>query len=172
MSLAGLGIRSLRDTAEKMRVIKRHALRGSQNKDLGHLFMETSSKHVDTDLIVTSNPSRRSALSSLKNNQKSDAWLHMLSLPVQGASIAIMKDAVPKQTITLWSKYMVRSSAVIHNFARKALQSITDSCKSQALEKNRFSELSAVRWNEISNKQARLVELQLANRTESLQRAS
>jgi len=121
-SLAGLGIMSLRDT-EKMRVIKRHALRGSQNKDMGHLFIETSSKHVDTDSIVTSIPSRRSALSSLKKNQKSVAWLHMLSLPVQGASIAIIKEAVPKQSITLWSKYMARSSAVIHNFTRKAPQS-------------------------------------------------
>ena len=93
------------------------------NCDIKTFFVETSSHHVTTDAILIGNPSLTSALSSLKFNQKNEAWSHVSVLAVQGAAASIVKKVISKQHVTLWAACVKQVPAPIHNFFYKALQS-------------------------------------------------
>jgi hypothetical protein len=121
--MMGLGVPTLKDVAEKMRLLKRHALRKSPNADIQQLWSESTTHHVNTDARIIRNSNNiKSALTSLKKDQETESWLHIAALPVQGALAKSVIDAVPQKSISLWSLCVSRSATVIHNFALKALQ--------------------------------------------------
>jgi len=119
----GLGIPSLKDIAEKMRVLKRNTLRHSPNEDIRQLWSESTTRFVNADTRIVANTPISNAMSSLEMDQQFEGWKHICSLSVQGASARMINDVIPKRSIVAWSSNLRRSSACIHHFALKALQS-------------------------------------------------
>ena len=106
-----------------MRILKRNTLRCSPNEDTRQLWSESTTRFVSTETRLISNASIYSAMSSLKKDQQFEAWNHICSLTVQGGSVRMIQEVISKRSIMMWSTCMSRSSAIIHNFALKALQS-------------------------------------------------
>src|SRR5437867_13260278 len=84
-------------------------------------MIETETKNIDSDAIITSCQSKNSAVSILRKKQLDKAWSHLSSLTIQGESITIVSYAIEKKELELWTNIITRSADVITNFIHKAL---------------------------------------------------
>ena len=77
--------------------------------------------HIATDELINKTASLRAASIQLTNKQTKEAWSHVQSLTVQGTSVTLIVNTIPKKNITAWSQTLSSRAAPILNFARKAL---------------------------------------------------
>ena len=80
----GLGIPSLKETAEKLRLGQRFKLHSSSDKELQVLFETTSDQNVRTDSIILTNSSRNEAIREVKATHIQASFDHIVSLKVTG----------------------------------------------------------------------------------------
>ena len=79
----GLGIPSLKETAEKLRLGQRFKLHSSSDKELQVLFETTSDQNVRTDSIILTNSSRNEAIREVKATHIQASFDHIVLLKVQ-----------------------------------------------------------------------------------------
>jgi hypothetical protein len=116
-----LNIPSLKDYTTTLRLSKRNCLKNSDNLDITELWNITSAKNVNSDAILSSNPSLSSATNAVKTESIDLAFSHVKSLPVQGVVIKSITDNLTANQISAWSKEINDLPAVLYNFTRKAL---------------------------------------------------
>ena len=117
----GLGIPSLKDTAEKLRLGQRFKLHSSSDKELQVLFETTSDQNVRTDSIILTNSSRNEAIREVKATHIQASFDHIVSLKVQGRSISSIIENLSKTAISRWTRELDKLAAPLFNFVRKAL---------------------------------------------------
>ena len=117
----GLGWSSLKHLTEKLRLIKRNSMMHSKDSDIKQLLSETEYRNIESDALLAAQPSIRCATRNLSNNQQEEAWIHLNSLKIQGASVATINSEIDKKEIKLWSSTVEKCSNTIANFAHKAL---------------------------------------------------
>jgi len=125
----GLGISSFKHLAEKMVILKRHALHSSSSSDMRQVWKDSMVHHVVTDEFFISNTSCVTASKLLLHSSNlvetaqikhsSPAYLHGLQL--HGITTKTIVETVSKENISIWSMSIEHTSAVLHNFARKAM---------------------------------------------------
>jgi zinc-binding in reverse transcriptase len=119
----GLGIKSIKATAESLRLGQRHRLKNSSHSEMSDLWAETSTKSVVLDSIVNAHPSNYdAAIKALNKEREDDGWCHMQSLSLQGTLISAVSVALSKSAINKWSAQINKLSASLFKFVRKALQ--------------------------------------------------
>ena len=100
----GLGIPSLKETAEKLRLGQRFKLHSSSDKELRVLFETTSDQNVRTDSIILTNSSRNEAIREVKATHIQASVDHIVSLKVQGRSISSIIENLSKTAISRWTR--------------------------------------------------------------------
>ena len=96
----GLGIPSLRETAEKLRPGQRFKLQSSMNDEMRVLFEMTSDQNRKIDDIIHSNSSRSKALQQIKDNHTKACFEHIGSLNIQGRIISSISEYLKKSEIS------------------------------------------------------------------------
>jgi hypothetical protein len=118
----GMSIPSLKNRFEKLHISKRAALKNSTNENIRNLWADSSTKNIKSDSLLLSNTAS-SAQRILANQQREEATLHLLGLPVQGSSIRILTESLAANIISDWSKMTESLPGFLFNFIRKAIQS-------------------------------------------------
>ena len=117
----GAGLTTFHHLAEKMQLVKRHALRTSQNDDMRQVYTDSSSHHVMSDRLLVSSDSLADATKSLNSEHVTRAANHLYSLQCQGALAKSVHETISKKNITLWSSIIDLLPPPQFIFARKAL---------------------------------------------------
>ena len=109
----GLAIPSFEEVAEKISLKKTHTMKNGQSSVAQQIWSETSSKHVATDELINKSASLRAASIELTQRHTQEAWSHVQSLTVQGASVSAIVENIQKKNITAWSNTLSSRSAHI-----------------------------------------------------------
>ena len=120
-SQGGLWIKTFKHLAEKMSLIKRHALRSSASTDVKQIWADTSKRHVQTDELLITNTTVTAAIQELKKNHATKAATHLQGLECQGIVLKCIKEAISKNNVSLWSNTTTTLPTALFNFMRKAI---------------------------------------------------
>ena len=121
-SQGGLGIPSLKETAEKLRVGQRFKLQSSEDDDMHVLFEMTSDRNRRIDDVIHANSSRTQALYQIKEEHTKASFEHIVSLNIQGRiSISSISENLTKSAISRWTRELDKLATPIFNFVRKAI---------------------------------------------------
>ena len=120
-SQGGLGIPSLKETAEKLRVGQRFKLRSSKDDEMHVLFEMTSDRNRRIDDVIHANTSRRQALDQIKEEHTKASFKHIVSLNIQGRIISSISENLTKSAISRWTRELDKLATPIFNFVRKAI---------------------------------------------------
>jgi hypothetical protein len=120
----GLVISSFKFLADKMRLVKRHALINSHDNDLRVIAYESAKSNCRIDEYIAANDTVSNAKKALKVEYVKGASQHIIDLQCQGQSFKAISKMIPKSNIAIWSKVMESISATRLIFARKALSQV------------------------------------------------
>ena len=120
----GFGMNSFKMLADKMHLIKRHALINSHDDDLISIAYVTVNSNCRIDEYIAANNTVDTAKKSLKSDYVKTAAQHILNLQLQGQSFKEIHRMITKPNISIWSKAMESISATKLIFARKALSQV------------------------------------------------
>jgi hypothetical protein len=120
-SQGGLGIPSLKETAEKLRVGQRFKLQSSKDDEMHVLFEMTSDRNRRIDDVIHANSSRTQALQQIKEDHTQANFKHIVSLNIQGRIISSISENLTKSAISRWTRELDKLATPIFNFVRKAI---------------------------------------------------
>ena len=120
-SPCGMGVSSFKHIVQKMLVQNRYSMLHSANDAIQQVWTDTSSRHIDADRLIVQNESLKSAQKVLKGEQKTRALTHLQGLQLQALTVKAVTSVIVKSNIVLWSDTVEYLSAVLYNFARKAM---------------------------------------------------
>ena len=120
-SRGGLGIPSLKETAEKLRLGQRFKLQSSMDDEMRVLFEMTSDQNRKIDDVIHSNSSRSKALQQMKEDHTRACFEHIGSLNIQGRIISSISEHLKRSEISRWTKELDKLAAPLFNFVRKAI---------------------------------------------------
>ena len=118
----GLGIPSLREVAETLRLNQRFKQHLPGNAESETIWKLTTGKNTTIDRIILGNDNRKSALRVLKETQTRNNSNHIHTLSIQGQIINAINEAFAKSSVTKWMKEIEKLAPPLYKFVRKALQ--------------------------------------------------
>ena len=118
----GLGIPSMKEIAESLRMNQRHKQHSSNNPESVAIWKTTSAKNTTVDRIILENNDRQTAVRCLKNTQIQRSANHISTLAIQGRIIDAIYQAFSKTTLTKWASEVEKLAPPLYRFVRKALQ--------------------------------------------------
>ena len=117
----GIGFRTFRHLAEKMRLVGRNTLRVSNHDVMREIWRESSTKYVVTDSRLTSSASCGKAVEELNAEVVENAATHLYNLECQGVVAKTLNDCIRRRDIALWSSLTAFLPGPQFIFVRKAL---------------------------------------------------
>ena len=120
----GMGRSSLKFLSEKLRLSNRYTLKNSKDEDVKKVWVESSGKFIESDVLLQNNASLKTAKAQLCKAQQDKNWSHIISLKIQGQSLQEVICSISRQNITLWSRFIENSSSLIYNFACKSVSQV------------------------------------------------
>ena len=118
----GLGIPSMKEIAESLRMNQRHKQHSSNNPESVAIWKTTSAKNTTVDRIILENNDRQTAVRCLKNTQTKRSVNHISTLAIQGRILDAINQAFSKTTLTKWANEVEKLASPLYRFVRKALQ--------------------------------------------------
>jgi hypothetical protein len=118
----GLGIKSLKETAETLRLSQRVKQKFSKNEESRQIWESTSAKNINIDSIISRSKDRSSALKILKEKHIETNFKCISLLEIQGKIIKSINESFNKATLIKWAGQLDNLAAPIYNFVRKAIQ--------------------------------------------------
>ena len=95
----GIGITSLKSTAEKLRLGLRLSLKFSAHDDLQNIWSATRKHNINLDSFSNKTDSKKTAYASLKSAQQQKIQTHLSSLKIQGSLQKVITDSFSKACI-------------------------------------------------------------------------
>ncbi len=121
-SKGGYNIKSLRFSAEKMRINLRNYLKNNKNDEVRTLKNESSTKFIQEDIRLDQFGSAKLATKSLRDCQETRDIEHIFSLRCQGVLFKSIIENISQKQIGRWARDLEKLPEVLYKFARKALQ--------------------------------------------------
>ena len=118
----GLGIKSLKEIAETLRLSQRVKQKLSKNEESQRIWESTSAKNINIDCIIAKSEDRSSALKILKEKHTQTNYKCISMLKIQGQIIQSIIESFNKATLIKWTAQLDNLAAPIYNFVRKAIQ--------------------------------------------------
>ena len=118
----GLGITSLKSTAEKLRLGLRLSLKLSAQDDLKNIWSATRKHNINLDSFSSKTDSKKTAYASLKSAQQQQIQKHLASLKIQGSLQKVITDSFSKACINDWSSFVEELPETLFRFVRMAVQ--------------------------------------------------
>ena len=97
----GLGIPSMKEIAESLRMNQRHKQHSSNNPESVAIWKTTSAKNTTVDRIILENNDRQTAVRCLKSTQTKRSVNHISTLAIQGRILDAINQAFSKTTLTI-----------------------------------------------------------------------
>jgi Reverse transcriptase (RNA-dependent DNA polymerase)/zinc-binding in reverse transcriptase len=120
----GFGISSFKLLSQKMRLIKRHALWTSPDKELRLIASDTVQANCKVDEYIAANADVSKAKKAQKESAVQEASQHLINLQCQGAAFKEVHASICKSNISVWSKVLETLPASRLIFARKAISQV------------------------------------------------
>jgi Reverse transcriptase (RNA-dependent DNA polymerase)/zinc-binding in reverse transcriptase len=120
----GFGISSFKLLSQKMRLIKRHALWTSPDKELRLIASDTAQANCKVDEFIAANADVSKAKKAQKESVVQEATKHLINLQCQGATFKEIHASISKSNISTWSKVLETLTASRLIFARKAISQV------------------------------------------------
>ena len=95
----GLGIKSLKEIAETLRLSQRVKQKLSKNEESQRIWESTSAKNINTDCIIAKSKDRSSALKILKEKHIQTNYKCISMLKIQGKIIQSINESFNKATM-------------------------------------------------------------------------
>ena len=118
----GLGIPSLKEVAETLRLNQRFKQHLPGNAESETIWKLTTGKNTNIDRIILGNDDRKPALRVLKETQTRNNYNHIHTLTIQGQITNAINEAFAKSTVTKWMKEIEKIAPPLYKFVRKALE--------------------------------------------------
>ena len=119
----GHDIRSLKTTAQILRLGQRIRLKNSGSTRMEILWQVTSAQFPTIDEHITdSNSSIVVPVRKLKEKIELEAWSHVQSLSVQGALLKSLSASLGASIIKKWTCHVSTMTSLMFKFVRKAIQ--------------------------------------------------
>jgi len=110
----GLGITSVKTSAELPRLGQRFRLKHSTDASMNRLWAQTTLRHVTIDTFINeNNDSCDQATKALRNARYENDWQHIQSLQLQGALIKCVTKSLSKTAIKKWSSQLSNTNLQI-----------------------------------------------------------
>lgn len=103
----GFGIHSFKLLADKMRLVKRHALWSSSETDVRNLASASAQTNCKIDEYIAANKGLSNAKKSLKSDYEKKASQHLFNLQCQGPSFKVINENISKKMC----QFLVKNSA-------------------------------------------------------------
>ena len=122
LAKGGLGVPSLRQSMEKLRMLVRCHLKYHPSSALRDIWSLTSAQNVPSDWRLV-NQDLKAAKNQITNEYIDSNLSHLSQLQIQGAALNELNTSVPKNEICRWSKILLELPDSTLRFARKAILS-------------------------------------------------
>ena len=117
----GLGLPSLAEVANTLRITARSCLRNSNNADIQQLWSETTKKNVASDRFLCLGQPLAMAKKEIKLEFINNALNHVKTLSLQGLSVNAAIDYLKPSRISAWAASVNLLSMTLFCFVRKGM---------------------------------------------------